>query len=254
MAKTKIGKKILEISEGILSSLTDFILAILTFTSETFDPKVAHSLPYALAKVDQRMQKLNYQSIKRAIIYAQKKGWIKENLEVTEEGQKRLKNIFPQYLSPPKWDGNWYLVNFDIPEKIRWKRDVLRGKLEILGFGKLQNSIWISPYNFLGDMEKIVKELNLIPYVILSISDKVGQVTSKTLAEKIWKISKIQKEYQNFISEFEKKENCSSVEMFFRYQSILRKDPKLPGELLPKDWAGEEVRRLYSKLFKEFQK
>ena len=247
-----LKEKILKISEGLLASLTDFVLSIFFFVSESIDPKVAHSLPLALAKVDKRMQKLNYQKIKRAIQYAQKKGWIKENLELTEEGQKRLKGLFPEFSKIPSWDGNWYLVNFDIPERLRQKRDIFRENLILLGFGKLQNSVWISPYNFLGDVEKIIKELNLSPYVILAISDKVGRIESKILAEKIWKVSEIQKDYREFISQFGEKENPSPLEVFFKYHSILRKDPRLPKELLPEDWAGEEAYRLYSKITKKF--
>jgi len=251
MAKSKIGKKILEISEGILASLTDLVLAFLNyFYLVSIDQKAGHSLPYALAKMDERMRKLNYLSIKRAITYAQQKGWIKENLVLTAEGQKRLKNIFPEYIPPSRWNGNWYLVNFDIPEKLHRIRDILREKLKILGFGKLQNSIWISPYNFLGDVEKIIKEYNLTPYVILSISEKVGRIESKILAEKIWKISETQRKYQEFVSEFEKKENLSPSEVFFKYHSILRQDPLLPKELLPEDWLGEEAYKLYSRLIK----
>lgn len=254
MAKTKISKKIFEISEGLLTSLSDLVLFFLNYVWEVIvDPKVARSLPYGLAKMDKRMQEINYPSIKRAISYARQKGWIKEDLEITKNGQKRLKGFFPEYFLPPKWDGNWYLVNFDIPEKLRKKRDTFRDNLKILGFGKLQKSIWIYPYNLLGDVEKFAKENNLTPYLILSISNKVGRIESKILAEKIWKISGIQKEYQDFISEFKEKEKPSLFELFFRYHSILINDPRLPKELLPDDWVGDEAYELYSKLKKEIK-
>ena len=252
MAKSKISKKILEISEGLLASLTDVILVFLNFGYEMLtDPRFGRSLPYTLGKMDMRMQKINYFTIKRAVSYARQKGWIKEDLEVTEEGQKRLKNIFPEDPTPSHWDGNWYLVNFDIPEKLRRKRDILRENLISLGFGKLQNSIWICPYNFLGDIEKIVKDLDLTPYVILAISNRVGQEASKILAERIWKISEVQREYQKFIIDFENKENLLPWEVFFRYHAILKMDPRLPKELYPDNWLGEEAYQLYLKIVKK---
>lgn len=254
MAKSKISKEILKISEGIIATLTDLVLAICIFWYESiFDPRLGRSLNYTLRKMDAKLAEINYRSIKRAIQYARQKGWIKENLEITKEGQKRLKGILPEYSDPPKWDGNWYLVNFDIPEELRLKRDILREKLKALGFGKLQNSVWISPYNFLGDVEKIVKELNLTPYVILAISDKVGQMQSRFLAEEIWKVSEIEKEYLEFISEC-KKEKLSPWEVFVKYHSILRRDPRLPKELLPEDWPAEEAYHLYQKFMKNSKK
>lgn len=54
-------------------------------------------------------------------------------------------------------DGIWKLVIFDIPEKQRQVRNVLRAKLISLGFKKWQNSIWISPYTLAPE---IVEELN----------------------------------------------------------------------------------------------
>lgn len=248
--RQKTNKKILEISEGLLRSLTDVILVFLNFGWEAFnDPRVGRSLPYTLYKMDQRMQGINYLTIKRAIKNAIQKGWIKK-LEITEEGQKRLKNLFKEYSSPPKWLGEWYLVNFDIPEKLRWKRDMLRNKLKEMGFGKLQDSIWISPFNLLAEVEKIINEYSLESYVILSISNRVGRIDSKKLAEKIWKTLEIQEEYQKFISEFEEKQNHSPIEATFCYHSILEKDPQLPKELLPDDWAGDEAYELYLEITK----
>ena len=248
--KGKLRKKVLEISEGLLQSLTDVILFFLNYGWEVIkDPRVGRSLPCALYKMDRRMQKINYLTIKRAIRNATKKGWIKE-LTITEEGQKRLKVLFREYSSPPKWSGEWYFANFDIPEKMRWKRDILRKRLKEMGFGKLQDSIWISPFNLLAEVEEFLDEYSLGPYVILSISDKVGRIESKKLAEKVWKISEIQEEYQKFISEFEGKENPSPIETAFSYQSILEKDPQLPKELLPNDWAGDEAYELHLEITK----
>lgn len=252
MRDRKLKRKILEISEGLLHSLTDLILAFVNFGYQSIiDPRFGKSLPYTLAKFDQRMQKLNYLTIKRAISHAREKGWIKEDLSVTEEGQRRLKRIFPEYSPCPSWDGNWYLVNYDIPEKISRKRDILREILVSLGFGRMQNSNFISPYNFLGDVEKIVEELNLEPYVILAISNKVGREASKILAERVWKISEIQRKYLEFISEFKENDNPSYFEVFFKYHSILKQDSCLPKELLPADWAGEEAHQLYLKIIKK---
>lgn len=254
MAKKGVKKQVLKISEGLLSSLTDVVLVFVNYGYELIvDPRIAKSLPHALYKMDRRMEKINYFTIKRAIVNARQKGWIKKNLEVTQEGRKRLEGIFPEYSLPPKWYGKWYLVNFDIPERLRKRRDILRENLKILGFGKLQNSVWISPYNFLGDVQRITKEYFLIPYVILAISSKVGQIDSKELVEKIWEVSKIQNKYQKFIDEFENKKNASISEVYFKYHAILREDPRLPMELLSNDWKGKEAYQLYLKITKKIK-
>lgn len=45
-----------------------------------------------------------------------------------------------------KWDGKWRIVSFDIYEKNRKKRGLLRKELRTYGFQMLQQSIWVYPY------------------------------------------------------------------------------------------------------------
>lgn len=73
--------------------------------------------------------------------------------KITDEGKK----IFGR-LSPEK-DGVWKMVIFDIPEKHKKVRAVLRAKLRQLHFQKWQNSIWISPYALDAEIED---ELNAL--------------------------------------------------------------------------------------------
>ncbi len=73
--------------------------------------------------------------------------------KITEEGQKLLLR------TNPTKDGVWKLVIFDIPEKQKKIRIVLRAKLKQLHFKKWQNSIWISPFALDEDIENEFLEL-----------------------------------------------------------------------------------------------
>ena len=68
--------------------------------------------------------------------------------KITEEGRKLI-----QRQSPEK-DGVCKIVIFDIPEKHKKVRGLLRSKLKQLGFKKWQNSIWISPYALEASIEE----------------------------------------------------------------------------------------------------
>jgi hypothetical protein len=74
-------------------------------------------------------------------------------VKATEEGKKLLARLEPER------DGVWKLVIFDIPEKQKYVRTVLRAKLKSLNFKKWQNSIWVSPYALDGEIEKEFAEL-----------------------------------------------------------------------------------------------
>lgn len=77
----------------------------------------------------------------------------KLTLSLTKEGEKLLKRRRPER------DGIWKLVIFDIPEKHKYVRAVLRAKLKSLGFKKWQNSIWISPFGLEPEIEKELGEI-----------------------------------------------------------------------------------------------
>ncbi|NBV78119.1 CRISPR-associated endonuclease Cas2 [bacterium] len=55
-----------------------------------------------------------------------------------------------------KWDGRWRVVVFDVPEKRRAARDRLRSVLKMIGFAKVQSSVWIYPYEC-EDIVRLIK-------------------------------------------------------------------------------------------------
>lgn len=73
------------------------------------------------------------------------------HLVLTQEGlrQARIQSLFGKsvrFKNPKDWDKKWRIVLFDIPEKNRGFRNVLRSHLRELRFYKLQHSVFISPF------------------------------------------------------------------------------------------------------------
>ena len=70
--------------------------------------------------------------------------------ELTDKGRRRARTYELRDLLLPKppasWDGQWRLIIFDVPERARYLRNLLRRKLTGLGFTYLQRSVWIYPY------------------------------------------------------------------------------------------------------------
>ncbi|MDP2932905.1 MAG: hypothetical protein Q8N81_02130 [bacterium] len=85
---------------------------------------------------------------------------------LTEKGKKRLFSYQIQDLKiyrPPKWDGRWRLVMFDVPEAQRSSRDLIRFKLRQLGFLSVQKSVYIHPYSCDGLIETLRTHYHLRP-------------------------------------------------------------------------------------------
>jgi DNA-binding transcriptional regulator PaaX len=89
-------------------------------------------------------------------------------VELTEKGRRKVREfqLFDlEILIPKKWNGLWHVVVFDIPEKRRKGRDMLRSKLKALDFYKLQDSVWVFPYPCESEIEFIIELFHLYPYV-----------------------------------------------------------------------------------------
>ena len=68
---------------------------------------------------------------------------------LTEKGQKELLKYQLREVvirKPKRWDKKWRVLIFDIKEKRKIARDELRRELANLGFVRLQNSVWVHPY------------------------------------------------------------------------------------------------------------
>ena len=71
-------------------------------------------------------------------------------ISLTPKGQARLdllEIINWKMNKPKKWDGRWRLLIFDIPEKRKPLREKVRNTLFDIGFQRLQDSVWIYPYD-----------------------------------------------------------------------------------------------------------
>ena len=87
---------------------------------------------------------------------------------LTKDGEKkalRFKIDEIKVKKPLKWDGEWRIVIFDIPEKFKKAREALRNKLKELGFLELQKSVFIFPYECEDEINFIVEVFQIRPFV-----------------------------------------------------------------------------------------
>ena len=110
--------------------------------------------------------------------YLKKKGYIKTSqqkaiLITTKGAEKVLKIKLQDKRRTPRRDGKWIMVMFDVPEKQRGQRDILREFLTFMGYQKLQQSVWICPHDVFQETEAIVKEYNLEKYIKIFLFDEI---------------------------------------------------------------------------------
>ncbi len=254
-----IRKKVIKLSSGLVRSLEDFILLWVGFAEEISPLGSAGSMSM-MKRLDLRLGGYDPNTLYRNFYKLREKGWLDPDWKLTKEGWKRLKSILPEYKKPSTWDDKWYIVAFDIPEDRRIKRNAFREKLKKLGFGRLQDSVWISPYNFLANIESLVEFHNMESWVIPSVTNKLGREDSQELAGRVWHLEEINKKYKEFFSKYKKLSQkveelkVDKLKIQMEYLNILKDDPQLPGDLLPDDWYGKKAYKLYQKILQRSKK
>ncbi len=140
----------------------------------------------ALKQIKKDWQKINQYSFQRSIRKLADDKLLEEKtmpdgnvkLVLTAKGKKEAQklNLFGhaiKFKKPKRWDGKWRIVIFDIPEENRIFRDILRNHLYNLKFHKLQNSVFISPYPFEKQIQKLIEIYSAQAFVQVITAEKI---------------------------------------------------------------------------------
>ncbi len=129
-----------------------------------------------LKELHREWEKINRQSLERAIqsLYESKLLVARKNhdgtvtMELNDAGRKRALTFNAGAMKikrPQKWDGQWRVVLFDVPEERKRDRDALRFHLKKLGMHELQKSVFVHPFECRDEIDFIVELHDLRPHV-----------------------------------------------------------------------------------------
>lgn len=94
-------------------------------------------------------------------------------VRITKEGRLHLTKRLGVLSRPNTWDKKWRIVIFDIKESRRAMRSKLRDTLRYLGFVKLQNSVWVHPFDHEELILLLKAEYMLGKEVLYIIADQI---------------------------------------------------------------------------------
>ena len=206
------------------------------------------------ANVDERMAfeslaNIKPSTLKRAFVHLKQKGMVDSSSDavsgyvLTDEGRKYIDEMIPHYHEERNWDGRVYIITYDLPVSKNSDRNAFRNFLKDIRAGMLQHSVWVSVYNPTDQVRNYLeeKELNKELVIISSVGNDgyIGNMDFKQVANKVYGIDEINQDYRNFINMVN--DGVTREWTIFMYLGILNKDPQVPFELQPEDWAGYEA-------------
>jgi len=175
IAETEARKK------RLYTNVQQGLLAAVALTGVVLVAAVAPNAPAALAKLPSvKRAQLRYQyrttlgrlAAQGHIVFEKHDG--KQYARITESGRKAI--LFEQEKAKVRsakkrrWNGRWRVVIFDIPERRRRTRDRLRNIMRDTGFVRLQDSVWVFPYDcedFISLLKAELKIGSAILYMVV---------------------------------------------------------------------------------------
>ncbi len=159
--------------ESFADKIFDFIEYMVGTTYIAFSKKTM----FAKLKMDPSFE--GHRLIK--VLYDLEKGKFikrlnKDKYRLTSKGIKRIDfQKFSKFsFENKKKDGLWRVVIFDIPEKQKIKRELLRQKLKEFNFHMVQKSVFISPYKCEKEIQILCNILNLDKEVCVIRAEDLG--------------------------------------------------------------------------------
>jgi len=131
-------------------------------------PNEKYNLKYRMKSVAGRLVSKGY------AVWIERDG--KKYLRVTPAGRRAL--AFEQTKialknQKRKWDGRWRMVVFDVPERRRKVRTRLCAIMREIGFVRLQDSVWVYPYDCEDFIALLKVELKIGKDVLYAIVDTI---------------------------------------------------------------------------------
>lgn len=215
---------------------------------------------------------LDPQTVRTAVFRLKKRGWLTPEarsgvrgyaltphaLEVLAQGDE----IIWHARQSASLDDGWCIVNFSVPESMRSRRQQLRSHLTTLGFGNTGTATWIAPARMLPAAERAIAELELTDYSAVFVGSHVAGQDLRTLLAESWDLDGINGRYREFVASHAAIEKSLAgsalITPAYAFATYLRvvdawrrlpfRDPGLPRDLLPEDWAGPRATALFEHL------
>jgi phenylacetic acid degradation operon negative regulatory protein len=161
----------------------------------------------------------------------------------------------------PPWDGRWTIVTYALQTEQADERRRIRRRLRALGFGPLQDAVWISPHPAGRD---VLEELDEAASTSLTVFEQATLSPSTDLDPvRIWRLDELARRYRASLDHFGEvlphltgRRRPSPPEALVmrtlameRWRVMPLLDPRLPAALLPPRWPGWEARRRFAQVY-----
>src|SRR5205085_2792563 len=166
-------------------------------------------------------------------------------------------------LGDPRGPGDaWTVLWHQIPEDRRLERSRLARRLRFLGFGSVQDSLWVSPHDHSGEVAELLSELSVAEYATLFTAHPDAVIGLPALVGRAWDLSGLVDRYEAFWQEFaglcrprafasldDRESFAVRTRLIHQFRGFPLVDPELPERLAPVSAARERAAETFHQLY-----
>jgi phenylacetic acid degradation operon negative regulatory protein len=162
----------------------------------------------------------------------------------------------------PDDEGTWTVLWHQIPEDRRLERSRLARRLRFLGFGSVQDSVWVSPHDHSDEVVRLLIELDVSDHATLFTAHPDAVVGLPALVSRAWDLSGLVDRYEAFDLEFSPLRLRRAVaalsdrEVFLIRTRLVHQfrgfpviDPELPERLAPLSVPRQRAAATFHELY-----
>lgn len=177
-------------------------------------------------------------------------------VDVLDEGRARI-------FAPPArpWSGEWTMVIYQMSEAERVERNQLRKTLAWHGFGPLTTSTWLAPGDRGAEAHSFVDDAVSEQVDILTCTSQ-GSDHDRDLARRCWDLDTLAADYREFVLAHKPLARKASrlsrtdalvarTELISTFRHFPFRDPRLPLEIRPTPWPGDEAHASFRRTYDE---
>jgi phenylacetic acid degradation operon negative regulatory protein len=176
-------------------------------------------------------------------------------VDLLEEGDRRIFSLGREPHRAELWTALWHAI----PEERRLERARLARRLRFLGFGSVQDGMWISPHDRESEVVALIDSLGVGGYAGVMVGRPAVALDFRALASRAWDLDALDERYRAFIEEFSSAPAPAGVDeheafrlrtrlvhVFRRFPAL---DPELPDELIRAPAHRADAVALFHELF-----
>lgn len=182
---------------------------------------------------------------------------------VTNRGEKVLtdgyRRIWESGAMIRDWDRQWTVVAFSLPNECRRERHELRSRLIWAGFGLLQPGLWVAPGQV--DVAELIEEIGLAEFMSVMTARPATPTESSEIVIRAFDLAAIANRYDRFLVGWGSSvpwldwpdDLARQLILHTDWLQLVRQNPRLPADYLPKDWPGFRAEHIFRSLAQKFE-